>query len=647
MIFTLILMATGIQAQTHFTLSSNTGNDMTVIVPLGVNPTMDGVTLANGDEIGVFSPGGLCVGASIWNGSSSIAIAVHGDNDITTMVDGIADNEQLVFRVWDASLTREGSATVAFSTPVGPNYKTDGMAVLSSFSAVSSSSSSYKVTYDGNGNTSGTIPTGAVSYLQGSLVTVWGNTGNLAKTGYPFSGWNTAAGGSGTSYSAGSTFTMGAVNIVLYAKWAVPTYTVTYSGNGNTSGAVPVDGNHYPQSATVTVLDNTGSLARPGYTFSGWNTAANGTGTNYSPDSTFTMGTVNLTLYAIWTVIPTYTVTYNANGNSSGSVPMDANFYPQSDTVTVLDNTGGLTRAGYTFSGWNTAANGTGTNYSAGSTFTMGTADVVLYAQWSLIPTSTVTYNGNGNTSGAVPVDENHYPQSATVTVLDNTGGLARTGYTFAGWNTVADGSGTNYSAGAAFSMGPSTIVLFAQWHVITFSLTIGHIMGTAAAVIDKDTTVSYGDTIRLSAPVFSGGNFTKWRITAGTAALVDSTASAGKIILTAGNATVMAIYGVATSAATRLRRLPKEFDMTYNAGSSTIKIAVPSKPGLADIPVTVCLYDLRGRLMNILANEEMQPGYYTIKIPGGSGAFTSWNICRMNARGFSKTVKISGIGRN
>jgi hypothetical protein len=211
----------------------------------------------------------------------------------------------------------------------------------------------------------------------------------------------------------------------------------------------------------------------------------------------------------------------------------------------------------------------------------------------------------------------------------------------------VADGSGTNYSAGAAFSMGPSTIVLFAQWHVITFSLTIGHIMGTAAAVIDKDTTVSYGDTIRLSAPVFSGGNFTKWRITAGTAALVDSTASAGKIILTAGNATVMAIYGVATSAATRLRRLPKEFDMTYNAGSSTIKIAVPSKPGLADIPVTVCLYDLRGRLMNILANEEMQPGYYTIKIPGGSGAFTSWNICRMNARGFSKTVKISGIGRN
>ena len=79
---------------------------------------------------------------------------------------------------------------------------------------------------------------------------------------------------------------------------------------------------------------------------------------------------------------PTYSVTYNGNGNTGGSVPTDATAYKKDATVTVKGNTGSLVKTGYTFGGWNTQADGNGTNYTAGSgTFTI-TADKTLYAKW-------------------------------------------------------------------------------------------------------------------------------------------------------------------------------------------------------------------------------------------------------------------------
>jgi len=82
------------------------------------------------------------------------------------------------------------------------------------------------------------------------------------------------------------------------------TYQVTYDGNGNTGGAVPVDASSpYAAGATVTVLGNTGSLVRDGFTFNGWNTAANGSGDSYAAGETFTMPAANVTLYAQWTAV--------------------------------------------------------------------------------------------------------------------------------------------------------------------------------------------------------------------------------------------------------------------------------------------------------------------------------------------------------
>lgn len=76
-----------------------------------------------------------------------------------------------------------------------------------------------------------------------------------------------------------------------------------------------------------------------------------------------------------------------------------------------------------------------------------------------------VTYNRNGATGGAVPIDASSpYDEGDTVVVLSNTGSLVRPGYTFGGWNTAADGSGTARAPSTAFAMPASSVVLYAQW---------------------------------------------------------------------------------------------------------------------------------------------------------------------------------------
>lgn len=74
----------------------------------------------------------------------------------------------------------------------------------------------------------------------------------------------------------------------------------------------------------------------------------------------------------------TYAVTYNGNGSDGGSTSSQTKTYNTS--LTLRSN--GFTRTGYTFTGWNTKANGTGTSYAAGATYTANAA-VTLYAQWT------------------------------------------------------------------------------------------------------------------------------------------------------------------------------------------------------------------------------------------------------------------------
>ena len=140
--------------------------------------------------------------------------------------------------------------------------------------------------------------------------------------------------------------------------------------------------------------------------------------------------------------LDTYTVTYDGNGNTGGTAPVDPNQYLQGATVSVLDQ-GTLVRTGYTFANWNTAVNGSGTSYNPNDTFAMPGGNVTLYAQWMTVnpvnQTITVT------TSAPSSADyHSQFTVAATATsglpvTYSSSGVCTNSGSTF----TMTSGTGT------------------------------------------------------------------------------------------------------------------------------------------------------------------------------------------------------------
>ena len=260
----------------------------------------------------------------------------------------------------------------------------------------------------------GTAPT-AISYSGGTGVTILNNTfTNTSNPTYIFGGWNTSFDGTGTYYPASSTLTMPYANTTLWAQWYNPSgtnYQVIYNGNGSSGGTVPATANYKNFQGVGPIPGNTGNLSNTGLTFYGWNTSANGSGTAYPAASNgFTMPAANVTLYAQWVNTSTnYTLTYDGNGSTGGSLPASPTSYPSGAGVSVLGQTS-LTRSGYTFLGWNTAADGTGSIYQQGSSVVMN-SNVTLYAQWA--PGTAI--KDCGNFTGAVTVPNIYYSGGRTV----------------------------------------------------------------------------------------------------------------------------------------------------------------------------------------------------------------------------------------
>ena len=194
----------------------------------------------------------------------------------------------------------------------------------------------------------------------------------------------------------------------------VSDYRVIYDGNGNTSGTAPIDTDSpYKKGSDVKVLDNK-DLSKSGYKFEAWNTSADGTGIEYNSGDKFEIEG-HTRLYAQWSKIPStpgtedlYEVKYDANTkNYEGKVPVDENKYKENEEVKVLSN-GELSRKGYTFEGWNTKADGTGTSYKSEEKFNI-TKDTTLYAQWSKDILDKVNHNAYliGYPDGTVKSDGN------------------------------------------------------------------------------------------------------------------------------------------------------------------------------------------------------------------------------------------------
>jgi uncharacterized repeat protein (TIGR02543 family) len=217
-------------------------------------------------------------------------------------------------------------------------------------------------------------------------------------------------------------------------------------------------------------------MAQTDFRFIGWNTRADGTGTTYVESFTFKMPAENVILYAQW-ISSLYQIAYNANGGTSAPAPQTG-IAGLPVTLAPVEPV----KPSNTFALWSVVPSGGSTTYSKGGVLTMPSSNLVLYAQWNAIvvaePTAepapvspgvsvfVITYDSNTATSGQVPIDIKRYVTGEVVTVLTNSGSLARTGFTFAGWNTKADGTGTPLSVdpAAKFTMLPNNIVLYAQW---------------------------------------------------------------------------------------------------------------------------------------------------------------------------------------
>jgi uncharacterized repeat protein (TIGR02543 family) len=182
-------------------------------------------------------------------------------------------------------------------------------------------------------------------------------------------------------------------------------------------------------------------------------------------------------------VINEYPVTFSAGANGTLTATVDAKAITTGASIehgkdvvfTAAPNTG------YRVQAWKLDGSILGGETGNSYTLTNLGAAATVTVIFELIPTYTVTYNGNGSTGGTAPTDEGAYQEGANVTVLGEDDPPTQTGYTFAGWNTAADGSGTAYAADDTFTMGTADVTLYAQWTIADFAADENDVFGTTA----------------------------------------------------------------------------------------------------------------------------------------------------------------------
>lgn len=396
----------------------------------------------------------------------------------------------------------------------------------------------HTVTYNKNVPSNAPSNTTAVTNLPGNQTKTYEknltlSTTKPSRTGYNFVEWNTQADGKGTSYKSGSVYSYdrdsNGGTVTLYAIWTPWKHTVTYNKNvpasskSQTVNSLP--GNQtkiYDQ--TLTLSNNTPT--RTGYAFKEWNTQADGKGTGYQKGASYTYNRTSdggtVTLYAIWTSWK-HTVHYDKNVSSTSSSQTVSNM-PSDQTKVYETNlvlsTSKPTRNGYIFTGWNTAANGSGTAYAAGGNYQYDRSSdggtVTLYAQWTAWK-HTVHYDKNvpstssSQTVNGIPADQTKtFDQKLTLSATKPT----RNGYIFSGWNTKANGSGTAYAAGVEYKhdQNGGTATLYAQWtpwkHTVHYNAN-----GGDQNSVPTDQTKTFDQAMILSdkKPTRHGYNFVRW----------------------------------------------------------------------------------------------------------------------------------------
>lgn len=466
----------------------------------------------------------------------------------------------------------------------------------------------FTVAYNGNGSTSGTAPT-TVTVDKGSTTTAAANP--FTKTGSTFTGWNTAANGSGTSYAVGATITPTS-NITLYAQWqGNPTITFnankpTGAGSANVAGQ-PANVSSHPYNTTYTIPTTTPTLK--GYTFAGWNTAANGSGTSYAAGATTSAITANTTFYAQWTEKTGYSVSfYDAFGQTGdgSQVGTTQSGKKWTDNITLPTTP---SKTGYNFAGWflTKDANGNGNTGQMSSAMAVRdiwalqsiadtTTSVKLYAKWTEKDRVQVTLNLNGSGASYNGSTSNFTSPSllnGSSWSIPNYANPTRVGYNFKGWADSASATSGSYNAGHNFTNLTASKIVYAVWAAapVTFTFQGGHASATLSSGATTTATANYGSNLTTKANntyTLAGNTFSNWGYTnaAGSAATVNASTgvpvSNFKITWT-GTSEAGTLAGTATLTA---NWAPITYNISWNAngGSSNTSTANVN----ADTPITL-----------------------------------------------------------
>ncbi len=353
----------------------------------------------------------------------------------------------------------------------------------------------YTVTYNSNTSTAGTVPPSSTGTGE---ITIAANTGSLSQSTSVFLGWNTLANGTGVSFPPGYTF-VPTENMTLYAQYG-PAPTPPSADDETSSGLVDANQtiNVLPgdlagtgtflnpssirlcdlgtadascsstsllvaNEGTYTVDPQTGIVTfDPLPTFTGAATLIK----YVVADSTGQVASATIAVTVVVTSQPTYQLSYDLGGGS-GTLPSPVTGLNQGDTTTLATGNG-LTKTGFTFTGWN-CDNSIGAK-AAGSIATQPAANVVCTAQWTAVaPTSTTTtyqlsYSLGGGT-GTTPTTVTGLNRSDTTTLASSTG-FTKTGFTFTGWN--CDNSIGAKAAGSIATQPAANVVCTAQWTAVT-----------------------------------------------------------------------------------------------------------------------------------------------------------------------------------
>ena len=356
----------------------------------------------------------------------------------------------------------------------------------------------YLLSFDSNGG-NGEMAGSMCNY--GATYTL--PTCTFTREGYSFTGWATSARGRALYEDGAAISNLSATNgatVTLYAVWTAHQYSIVFDGNGATSGNMRAMENRVVGN-TVTLTSN--SFRRAGYIFSGWNTMPDGSGTAYSNrarQANFASenGAV-LTLYAQWSPVQ-YKITYrnvlDTDGNTNPSV------YTAEDATLSLS---GLSRSGYVFLGWYTDSRFA----NAVTAIEHGTSgNLTLYAKWSPY-TYSVRFEPNGGYGTMDSLEGCIVGRSYSL--KNNT--FKRTGYTFAGWNTAPDGSGTGYvnrsRVTSLASENGAVITLYAQWTEVTYRITYRNVK--ASDVNPNPVSYSVRQSIVLQGLTREGYVFEGW----------------------------------------------------------------------------------------------------------------------------------------